>query len=119
MKKIFLVTAFLVCSAAATFAATHRVTVSNFKFTPATINAAVGDVIIWRWQNGTHTTTSTSVPAGARTWNAQMNSTSTRFRYVIRVAGTYTYECTFHPAEMQGTITVTASPRRVESPTSR
>jgi plastocyanin len=106
MKKLLLLAVFLMCSITATFGATHTVRVANFRFSPSAINAVVGDVIVWRWVIGHHTTTSTSVPAGARTWNARMNSTSTRFRYVLRVAGTYQYECTFHPAEMQGTITV-------------
>jgi len=107
MKKMLLVAAFLIGSMSATFAATHHVLVSDFQFTPSAINAVVGDVIVWRWQNGMHTTTSTSVPTGARPWDAPMNSTSQRFRYRLRVAGTYQYHCSIHPI-MQGTITVSA-----------
>src|SRR2546430_5809863 len=103
MKRMLLVAAFLICSMSGTFAATHRVLVSDFQFTPSAINAVVGDVIVWRWQNGMHTTTSTSVPTGARPWDAPMNSTSPRFRYRLRVAGTYQYHCSIHPI-MQGTI---------------
>ena len=104
---MLLVAAFLIGSMSATFAATHHVLVSDFQFTPSAINAVVGDVIVWRWQNGMHTTTSTSVPAGARPWDAPMNSTSQRFRYRLRVAGTYQYHCNFHHI-MRGTITVSA-----------
>lgn len=119
MKKILLCAAVLICSMSMTFGATHRVRVSDFKFSPSAISAVVGDVIVWQWVSGHHTTTSTSVPAGARTWDAPMTQTSPRFRYVVRVAGTYQYICTIHPTQMQGTITVAASPHRGESPTTR
>src|ERR1043166_768998 len=111
MKKILLLTvALAICSASAASAARIRVTVQNFTFQPATINAHVGDQIIWRFVNGMHTTTSTSVPAGARTWNAPIDSTHTLFRYRIHVAGTYQYQCNFHFAQgMVGTINVSAT----------
>ena len=111
MKKILLLAvALAVCSASAASAAQIRVRVSNFTFQPATINAHVGDVIIWRFVNGMHTTTSTSVPAGAQTWNASIDSTHTQFRYHIQVAGTYQYQCNFHFAQgMVGTIVVSAA----------
>ena len=111
MKKILLLAvALAICSVSAASAARIRVTVQNFTFQPATINAHVGDVILWRFVNGMHTTTSTSVPAGARTWNAPIDSTHTQFRYRVRVAGTYQYQCNFHFAQgMVGTINVTAT----------
>src|SRR5262245_35922881 len=98
-KNLLLLAAILICSITATSAATIRVRVRDFKFMPATINAKVGDVIVWQWVSGMHTTTSTSVPAGARTWNSPMDSTTPQFRYKIRVAGTYQYHCNFHFAQ--------------------
>jgi len=111
MKKILLLTvALAICSVSAASAATIRVRVMNFRFQPATINAHVGDVIVWQWVNGMHTTTSTSVPAGARTWNSPMDSAHLQFRYRVQVAGTYHYQCNFHFAQgMVGTITVSAT----------
>ena len=111
MKKILLLTvAIAICSVSAASAARIRVRVQNFTFQPATINARVGDVILWRFVNGMHTTTSTSVPAGAPTWNAPIDSTHTQFRYRVRVAGTYQYQCNFHFAQgMVGTIVVSAA----------
>src|SRR4029453_1884355 len=94
MKKILLLAvALAICSASAASAARIRVRVMDFTFQPATINAHVGDVILWRWVNGMHTTTSTSVPAGAQTWNAPIDATNTRFRYRVQVAGTHQYRC--------------------------
>ena len=111
MKKIVLLTVVLaICSISAASAARIRVRVQDFTFQPATINAHVGDVIIWRFVNGMHTTTSTSVPAGAQTWNAPIDSTHTQFRYHLQVAGTYQYQCNFHFAQgMVGTIMVSAA----------
>lgn len=111
MKKALLLfaTVFCVCTI---FAQTHRlrkVKVSDFQFLPATFNAKVGDTVLWIWQNGGHTTTSTSVPLNAKTWNSPINSTHKRFRYIIRKAGTYQYECSIHSFSMKGTITVTAA----------
>jgi plastocyanin len=111
MKKILLLAvALAICSASAASAAQIRVRVQNFVFQPATINAHVGDVIIWRFVNGMHTTTSTSVPAGAQTWNAAVDATHTQFRYRVQVAGTYQYQCNFHFNQgMVGTIVVSAA----------
>ena len=114
MKKILLLTvALAICSVSAASAARIRVGVQNFTFQPATINAHVGDVIIWRFVNGMHTTTSTNIPAGAQPWNAPIDAAHPQFRYRIQVAGTYQYRCNFHFAQgMVGTIMVSpASPR--------
>jgi len=60
------------------------------------LSVAVGDTIHWQWSNGSHTTTSTSVPAGAATWNSNMNQTTTSFEYKVTVPGNYSYKCTPH-----------------------
>jgi len=119
MKKILLLAALLIGSVCAAWAADHRVTVSNFVFTPSTVNAVAGDTISWTWINGMHTTTSVSIPAGARPWNSPMDSTHTRFRTRLTRAGTYSYQCNFHFAQgMTGTITVSAtSPGQVPATT--
>ena len=110
MKKILLLAALLIGSGSAAWSADHRVRVSDFRFGPRTVNAVVGDSITWRWQNGMHTTTSVNIPAGARPWNAPIDSTNTRFRTRLTEVGTYTYQCNFHVAQgMTGTIVVTAA----------
>ena len=66
-------------------------------FVPNNIpNAHVNDSVKWVWVFGIHTTSSTSVPAGAAIWDAPINSTNTTFIYKITVPGTYNYQCTFH-----------------------
>ena len=110
MKKILLLAALLTGSVSAAWAADHRVRVADFVFTPSTVNAVVGDTITWRWQNGMHTTTSVSVPVGARQWNKPIDVSHTRFRMRVTVAGTYSYQCNFHLAQgMTGRILVSAA----------
>lgn len=108
MKKIYLLLAALFILKAS-FATTHIVTVSNYQFSPATVNAVVGDVIEWNWGSGFHTTTSTTVPNGAATWDAQIQGAGQTFSYTITTAGTYSYECSIHPTLMQGTLNVTGT----------
>lgn len=72
-----------VVSITSSFAKTHKIKVSNFQFSPATTNAVVGDTILFIWISGTHTTTSTSVPLGAASWDTPMTSTNKKFKYVL------------------------------------
>ena len=109
MKKNFttLLIIFALFFSFGAYATTHTVTVQDFSFSPSTISVSVGDVITWNWVSGSHTTTSTSVPAGAATWGNPMNSGATTFSYTVTMAGTYNYECTIHPSLMTGSFTAT------------
>jgi len=86
-------------------ATTYEVKVSDFQFSPTSINATVGDTIQWTWVSGFHTTTSTSVPSDADAWDAQMTSSDKSFMYKLTVEGTYSYVCSIHP-NMVRTINV-------------
>lgn len=103
-KSLLLFSALLFMSAC--FAKTRRIKVSNFQFSTPNINAKVGDTIIWVWQSGGHTTTSTSVPSGAKIWDKPINQSQPRYKYILKKAGTYNYRCNFH-SQMTGTINVT------------
>lgn len=91
---LLLVSTLLILHANAT---TWTVNVANFQFSPSTLNVKVGDVIHFVWVSGFHTTTSTSVPAGANTWNAAIDNSNTTYDYTVTVGGTYNYVCNFHP----------------------
>ena len=80
---------------------------SNFQFSSPTLNVKVGDVIHWVWVSGFHTTTSLTVPSGAAPWDASITSTSTTFDYNVTAVGSYSYECSIHPLQMQATFTAT------------
>ena len=93
----------------------YTVQVANFQFTQSTINAVVGDTVVWTWVSGSHTTTcdptvssATSLPAGATPWNSDINSISSSFTYKLTVAGTYNYLCLPHQSVMKGVINVSA-----------
>jgi plastocyanin len=110
MKKNLLLIAGILCFATASFATTHTVSVADFSFTPSSFTAHPGDTIKWVWMNGSHTTTSTTIPSGAAPWNSNMNSSTTTFTYVATVPGTYNYVCTPHASMgMTGTFTVVSA----------
>ncbi|MEP6950255.1 MAG: T9SS type A sorting domain-containing protein [Ginsengibacter sp.] len=89
-------------------ARTWDVNVENFQFDPSTLNVVVGDVIHFIWVNGGHTASSSSVPAGAATWDAPMNVLHTTFDYTVAIAGTYNYFCKIHGAAvMSGSFVAT------------
>jgi len=110
MKKTLLFSAILLGCITTAFAKTITVQVANFQFTPKRVNALVGDVIKWVWVNGSHTTTSTKVPAGALTWSSPINTNKRSFQYTVRKGGRYTYHCIPHQSlGMTGVIVVSSS----------
>jgi plastocyanin len=101
------------------------VMVSNFQFTPSSLsNVSPGDTIRWEWASGTHTTTSSSVPAGALTWDQPIDASNTVYEYHATVTGTYNYFCMHHPSMVASftvtdfvpTLTVTPSNQNVTMP---
>lgn len=83
------------------------VSVADFQFSPSSItNVNLGDTIRWEWVSGIHTTTSTSVPAGAASWDSPIDAVNTFFEYPATVAGTYNYHCMHHPTVMIASFTV-------------
>ncbi len=105
-----------------TFATKHIISVQNFSFSPASIpDVAVGDTMRWVWVSGSHTTTSTIIPATAAVWDSPINSTTTSFEYKVAVAGTFNYKCTPHAAMgMVGSFTAsTAAATLSVSPSNR
>jgi plastocyanin len=90
--KLFLPLCILL-NAFAAHATIHEVHVADFHFTPTHFDAIVGDTVKWILDNGTHTTTGTSVniPQGAETWDAPIDASSQSFEYTITIAGDYFY----------------------------
>lgn len=112
MKKVyaFLFTLCLLFMHQSLLAVTHIITQTGTSFNPNTLEVEVGDVVKWVWTAGSHTTTSTSVPAGATPWNSLLTSDETEFQYTVLVEGTYEYVCTPHAAMgMTGSFVAVAS----------
>ena len=78
-----------------------------------TINA--GDVVLWQWLQGNHTTT--AVAASTEQWDAPLSSSAQTFSRQFNTPGTYWYYCIPHGVDngdgtasgMAGSITVLAS----------
>ncbi len=92
---------------------TWTVTASGRIFSPTPLTVVVGDTLKWQWIDGIHTTTSTSVPAGALTWNSPLDSGHTTFSYIITQPGSYNYQCNFH-AIMGMTGIINANPNGIK-----
>ena len=92
------------------------VTVKNYSFTPYNLtHVRAHDTIQWVWENGIHTTTSTSIPAGADSWDYPINQDTTSFIYIPTDNGTFFYTSTPDTARnMVGQFTVTGGNGVVE-----
>jgi plastocyanin len=99
----------------------HVVNVQNYSFSPSNINnVQIGDTIRWVWVSGVHTTTSSSIPAGAASWDSPITSTVTSYEYRVTAAGSYSYVCTPHAGMgMTGTFTVVAGATLTVTPNNR
>jgi plastocyanin len=87
-------------SGAGTPAGGTAVAIDNLAFSPATLNAKVGQKVTWTNKQGVaHTVT-----ADAGAFNHPMPSGAT-FSFTFTTAGTFAYHCTIHPS-MRGTIAV-------------
>ncbi|MGE5316681.1 MAG: T9SS type A sorting domain-containing protein [Chloroflexota bacterium] len=112
MRKVlpFLLSAILLLMIIPAQATVVVITQEDLTFSPSSTTVQVGDTVRWVWTSGSHTTTSTSVPAGAATWNSPLTSAVTQFEYIVTVEGTYNYVCTPHASlGMTGSFTATAS----------
>ena len=83
------------------------VTVSNFLFTPKDTAVQTGGTVTWTWNSGTtpHNVTFTGGPTPLPTSSSNQSGTTT-FSTTFTAVGKYTYDCTIHPTQMTGSITV-------------
>ncbi len=117
MKNIYIIicVSFLSLISLNSKATTHLVVVGTNgvgaanAFLPSTFTASIGDTVTWTLLFNAHTATSSSVPAGALTFDSgPMTTVGGMFSYVITTAGTYNYVCSFHP-NMVANFTVAGS----------
>jgi plastocyanin len=85
--------------------AATAVTISNYKFTPASVTITAGSTVNWT-NNGpaTHTTTSLATPP---VWDSGNLAKGAKYSHTFAKPGTYAYHCSIHPS-MKGTVIVTA-----------
>ncbi len=78
-----------------------RITIDNFKFTPATLTVPAGTTVTWTNRDDTvHTVT-----ASNRLFSSTGLDTGDAYSYTFATPGTYTYFCKLHPM-MTATIVV-------------
>ncbi len=84
--------------------ATTSVNVVDFAFTPPDILVAPGATVTWTWTGSdTHNVTFASAEVAAP---SATKTTGTFDVTLPTVAGMYAYQCTIHPDDMNGTVTV-------------
>ena len=81
-------------------AATHQVTIAGFAFSPARLDVAVGDTVVFTNSDGAPHT-ATALDGSFDTGTIKRNKTG---EIVITAAGVANYKCNFHPS-MKGSIT--------------
>lgn len=105
MKKLYAILIFAFSVSLAN-AAIIPIQVMASSFSPASVNAICNDTIVWVWGgSGSHTTTSTTIPSCATSWNAPISVSSFSFAITVPCAGTYNYVCS--PHSFTGVINVT------------
>lgn len=83
-------------------AATHNVTVRNFRFEPADLTIQVGDTVVWTAVEGSHNVRAndnsfTSGPVQFAPWT---------FQHTFNAAGDFGYRCQLHGLPMSGIVRV-------------
>jgi plastocyanin len=100
-----------------TNAALIIIDVEDDEFSPEIFTVNVGDQIMWSWDDGYHTTTSTNIPSGAATWNEPIDPGNLSYTYTVTVPGSYDYVCLIHQSMgMVGHFTALGSTGMVEIP---
>jgi plastocyanin len=79
--------------------ATHLVEMKAFGFQPDTVEAAVGDTLVWKNEDFVpHAVEGSGLESGSI-------APDSSWRFVVRARGTVPYICPFHPV-MKGTLIV-------------
>ena len=83
---------------------TVQIAYRNIAIAPDTVKVKVGSTLEWTdYDDVTHNVTSESGPSKFASANLKEGS---KFSYKVTKAGVIHYECTYHPASMNGTIEV-------------
>ena len=86
-----------------------------------TITIHPGDMVLWKWQHGAHTTTSGTMgdPNSGQLWDHNITVSSQEFAYAFPEVGDYPFWCVIEPPAMLGMIKVREVVPVDEKPASR
>ena len=107
MKLILRILTVGMMFAPAAWATVWPVSITEFAFTPPTVNVAQGDTVIWT-NNGSFRHSSTSGTGGIpdSIWDSGLLSPAATFSQTFPNIGSFPYFCTVHPVTMTGTVVV-------------
>ena len=77
----------------------------SYKFEPASISVKAGTTVTWT--NNDNFTHSVQFKDGGLLTDAMLMKPGEKTTYTFSTAGTFHYQCSLHPQNMQGTVTVT------------
>ena len=95
-------------------AGTGNVRVRDLAFTPSALSVKVGTTVTWTNGDGTAHTATSGRPPDPDTglanpdgmFNGTMDGAGKTFTFTFDRPGIFTYFCSRHPGQMQGTVTV-------------
>ncbi|MDP4199323.1 MAG: T9SS type A sorting domain-containing protein [Bacteroidota bacterium] len=120
MKRLYYIASLLTLLATAGTAHAKTWTINfgvggSLTYEPSTLSVNVGDVIVWSGDFTNHPLSSTSVPAGASSFQMTSGGVTT-FSYTVTTPGSYAYHCNIHFSfGMVGSFTASAG-AGVENP---
>ena len=77
----------------------------SYRFEPASISVKAGTTVTWT--NNDNFTHSVQFKDGGLPTDAMLMKPGEKTTYTFSTAGTFHYQCSLHPQNMQGTVTVT------------
>jgi plastocyanin len=75
-------------------------------YSPSSLSVSIGDTIQWEGAFSFHPLSSTTIPAGAASWQV---ASGTVYSYTVTLPGTYNYQCDVHQPAMAGSFSATLS----------
>lgn len=84
----------------------HLITLKDIAFHPGVLHIARGESVTWKWEDAAIDTQHNVTSTGSTSFKSSPTQMSGSYTVRFAVAGTYAFECTIHPASMQGKIIV-------------
>jgi plastocyanin len=82
------------------------VTLKNIAFHPAVVHIKVGQSVTWKWEDADIDTQHNVTSTGPDSFASSTTKMSGTYTVKFPKAGTYDFQCTIHPASMNGKVIV-------------
>lgn len=87
-------------------AAGHLITLKDIQFHPGVLRIKRGDSVTWKWEDADISTQHNVTSLGPTHFKSSTTKMTGTYTITFATAGTYAFECSIHPASMQGKIIV-------------